>query len=183
VYPPVGTQNSKPKTQNKKKSYYLAGGRLARAKRVDLAVEACTKLNIPLKVFGKGFAGYGEELKEMAGSNIEFLGEVTEEKKLELMAHAKAYIFPSDTEDFGITPVEAMTMGTPVIAHKSGGVLETIKEGESGMFFADLSVDALIESIKASQKIKWNRQVIIESVERFSKERFVENFQKCIKSK
>lgn len=183
VYPPVETQNLKVKSQNLKKNYYLTGGRLARAKRVDLAVEACTKLKTPLKVFGKSFAGYGDELKEIAGSNVEFVGEVAEEEKYSLMAGAKAFIFPSDTEDFGITPVESMMMGTPVIVYKSGGVLETVVEGKTGLFFEKLNVDSLIDAIKASERIEWNKEKIIKNAKRFSKERFIEDFQRCIKTK
>ena len=72
IYPPVDIPKKLPKSE--KREYYLAGGRLARAKRVDLAIKACTELNLPLKVFGRSFAGYGEELKEMAGPTIEFSG-------------------------------------------------------------------------------------------------------------
>jgi glycosyltransferase involved in cell wall biosynthesis len=184
VYPPVETPRFKVQDlKNKNRNYYLAGGRLARAKRVDLAVEVCTRLKVPLKVFGKSFAGYGDELKEMAGSNVKFLGEVSEEDKFKLMSGAKAFIFPSDIEDFGITPVEAMMVGTPVIANKSGGVLETVVEGETGVFFTDLTADSLENAIKAFGRIKWNKEKIINNSERFSKERFVGNFQRYIKTK
>jgi glycosyltransferase involved in cell wall biosynthesis len=181
IYPPVVVPKNKLQDSRiKNRSYYLAGGRLARAKRVDLAVGACTKLNVPLKVFGKSFAGYGDELKEIAGSNVEFLGEVTEEKKLELMTGAKAFIFPSDTEDFGITPVEAMMMGTPVIAYKSGGVLETVSEGVTGVFFTELNTESLVNAIKASEKIKWNEKNIFKSVRRFSGVRFIKDIKRVL---
>lgn len=185
VYPPaipdvsIGIHIRYVQLRNRK--YYLAGGRLARAKRVDLAVKACTKLNLPLKVFGKSFAGYGDELKKIAGNKIEFLGEVAEEEKLKLMAGAKAYIFPSDTEDFGITPVEAMSVGTPVIAYKSGGVMETVVDGKTGIFFPELTVDSVIEAIKRFRKIKWDKEIIIRNAKKFSKERFVEEVKKIVK--
>ena len=193
VYPPVTAGISKTEnriSKGKKDSnsindiphstYYLAGGRLARAKRVDLAVEACTKLKIPLKVFGKSFAGYGDELRGIAGSNVEFLGEVSEKEKFKLMTGAKGFIFPSDTEDFGITPVEAMMMGTPVIVYKSGGVLETVVEGKTGLFFAELNINSLIDAISRFERMKWNKEEIVKNSKRFSKDRFITAFKKTL---
>src|SRR5579859_2524432 len=128
VYPPA-FRESKNKNQElkvKKEAYYLTGGRLARAKHYDLILKACSELGIPLKIFGKGFAGYQEELKNLINNlqikNVEFFGEVSDEEKLNLMQKAKAFIFAGEDEDFGIIPVEAMSVGTPVIAYKSGGV-------------------------------------------------------------
>ncbi len=139
IYPPV--ELIKRKTVKDKENpfvgsrYFLAGGRLARPKRVDLAILACNRLKLPLKVFGRAFAGYGEELKNLAGPTVEFLGEVTEEEKNKLLLGCQAYIFPAEEEDFGIGPVEAMAAGKPVIALRQGGVLESVKEGETGEFF------------------------------------------------
>ncbi|MEK7186174.1 MAG: glycosyltransferase, partial [Patescibacteria group bacterium] len=147
IYPPVDTASSglgysvelKEKKLNavklNAKRYYLAGGRLARPKHIDLIVETFSKLNMPLKVFGRGFAGYELEIKSKVKSQkskVEFLGEVTDEEKLELMKNAKAFVFASEDEDFGITPVEAMGVGTPVIAYRSGGVLETVVDPSAG---------------------------------------------------
>ena len=93
IYPPIDIPHNSYSVIHNSRSYYLAGGRLARPKRIDLAVAACTKLNLPLKVFGKEFAGYGDELRKMArlaakraGPTIEFLGEITEEEKWKLFA-------------------------------------------------------------------------------------------------
>jgi len=170
IYPPVDIPKGLPKTKEKK--YYLTGGRLARPKRVDLAVKVCTKLNIPLKVFGKEFAGYGKELREMAGPTVEFLGEVTDKKKWELMAGAKAYIFPAELEDFGITPVEAMAAGTPVIAFRSGGVVESVVDGKTGVFFDKASTNSLTKAIKKFEKSKIKPEDCINQAKKFSKERF-----------
>lgn len=146
IYPPVIL----PLIQGiRKQEFFVTGGRLASAKHIDLAVRACSSLNIPLKVFGKSFAGYGDTLKKIAGPTITFLGEITDEEKWTLLAEAKAFIFPSEDEDFGILPVESMAVGTPVLAYKSGGVRETVIEGKTGMFFDELSKDAVIKTIHA----------------------------------
>ncbi|MCL5438860.1 MAG: glycosyltransferase [Patescibacteria group bacterium] len=183
IYPPVDVVPSSlaSSVQLKRKKlnadelnveYYLAGGRLARPKHVDLIIETCTKLNLSLKVFGKSFAGYGKELRLVAGSNIEFVGEISDEEKLELMGNAKAYIFASEDEDFGITPVEAMSVGTPVIAYRSGGVLETVIEGKTGVFFDELTMDNLSKAIKKIQNTKINPADCINQAQKFSKGRF-----------
>ena len=146
IYPPVEIPNlAKGKVT---KDYYLAGGRLARAKRTDLAIKVCNKLRLPLKVFGRGFGGYAGYLKSIFGPTIEFLGEATEEQKWELYQNAKAYIYPSEKEDFGIQPVEAMAAGTPVIAYRSGGTQESVIDGKTGVFFNELTVESLSKAIK-----------------------------------
>ena len=164
------------------RSYYLAGGRLARPKHVDLIVETFAKLNLPLKIFGKGFAGYELDLKlkvKSQKSKVEFVGEVSDEEKLELMKNAKAFIFASEDEDFWITPVEAMSVGTPVIAYRSGGVLESVVEGKTGIFFDELSVESLGKAIKqfnslpaGRQGSKINSDECVAQAQKFSKERF-----------
>lgn len=159
------------------KPYFLAGGRLARPKHIDLIIEACAGLNVPLKVFGRGFAGYEEELKKALrgkgkASSIELVGEVSDEEKFELMRNAKAYIFASEDEDFGITPIEAMSVGTPVIAYRSGGVQETVIDGKTGFFFDELSVERLTSAIKQFNNSTINPKDCINHARKFSKERF-----------
>ncbi len=179
--------------------YYLAGGRLARAKHIDLIIRACIDLHKPLKIFGKSFAGYGSELEDIARSHpelvsgsqkipdqvrndslIEFLGEVTEEEKWELYRGAKAYLFASEDEDFGIMPVESMAAGTPVIAHRSGGVQETVVEGKTGLFFDGLSVQSLIEAMEKFEKMKFDPKECEKRAEKFSKERFMKEIKKIV---
>lgn len=163
-----------------RREYFLAGGRLARPKRIDLAVEVCTKLKLPLKVFGKTFVGYGEELRKMGGPTVEFVGEVTDEAKRLLMAGAKAFIFPSDQEDFGITPVEAMAVGTPVIAFRSGGVIESVIENKTGVFFNEPSVESLIKAIKQFNHLTIDPNDCIKQARQFSKVRFKKEMVKFV---
>jgi len=193
VYPPVELDLQK-ETKGQERAYFLTGGRLARAKHVDVIVQACSELGVPLKVFGKAFAGYGEELRKMANrkwlmvdgvkkSTIEFLGEVDDKEKLELMRGAKAFLFASEDEDFGITPVEAMGQGTPVIAYRSGGVKETIEEGKSGLFFDQLNKESLIEQLKVFDKKKLKEEECIARAKKFSKERFFKEVASVISKK
>ena len=187
IYPPadIPSINHQPLAINRR-GYYLAGGRLARPKRVDLAVKACTKLKLPLKVFGKEFAGYGEELRKMAGSTVEFLGEISDEEKFRVMAGAKAFIFPAEFEDFGITPVEAMAVGTPVIALFSGGVKETVIEGKTGIFFDEPTVKSLSSAIRSFDKSihrSITSEACIRQAQKFSKERFKKEVFRFIKLK
>lgn len=192
IYPPIEIPTIKSKILNHK-SYFLTGGRLARPKRIDLAVKVCTKLKLPLKVFGKEFAGYGEELRKIAGPTVEFLGEISDEEKFRVMAGAKAFIFPAEFEDFGITPVEAMAVGTPVIARRSGGVKESVIEGKTGIFFPPAAPERssggrgdeplfnnLVEAIKKFEKTKINPEDCIAQAKKFSKERFIKEIKAFI---
>lgn len=186
VYPPVEISSKYQVESSKKKkrstnyqlpttSYYLTGGRLARAKGTDVIVKAFNKNEMPLKIFGKGFAGFEEELRTKIKdqrSKVEFLGEVTDEEKFELMANAKAFVFSSYDEDFGITPVESMGVGTPVIAFKSGGVKETVTEGVSGMFYEKNTPEELNNAIKRFEKTKFEAVKVKKSAEKFSAKEF-----------
>lgn len=124
---------------------FVTMGRLAPAKRVDIIVEACTKLSLPLTVIGDG-PDY-PRLKSLAGPTITFLNKstgtrVSDQDMPNHLAKAEAFIFAS-FDDFGIAPIEAMATGTPVIAYKAGGALDYIKEGKTGLFFTEQTVESL----------------------------------------
>lgn len=157
------------------KPYYLAGGRLARAKGIDIIIDTFLKNGKPLKIFGRGFAGFEEELKSRVASRrsqIEFVGEVSDEEKIELMRNAKAYIFASFDEDFGITPVEAMSVGTPVLAYASGGVKETVIDQKTGIFFEENTPDAINPAIEKFESLKINSEACRKQAQNFSAEVF-----------
>lgn len=178
IYPPVSLVKEVNPFQNKLQGYYLYIGRITRSKHVDLAIEACVQLGYDLKVVG---VGKGEEyLQSIANGKIEFLGAVSDEQLVQLYANATALLFPSEDEDFGIVPVEAMMAGVPVIAHASGGPKETIVDGKTGVLFDDLSTQGLVQAIKAFEQKEWNRGAIQKHAQKFSKERFQEEIQQLI---
>lgn len=176
VYPPVDIVGK----AAKKKDYFVAGGRLARPKHVDLIIKAANELGVPLKIFGKGFAGYGEELQTLAGKTVSFVGEVSDVKKLQLMSQAKAFIMASEDEDFGIVPVEAMGVGTPVIAYYSGGLKESVVGGKTGVFFDKLEIESLVGAMKKFEKAKIVSTVCINQAKNFSKTNFMKQIKETV---
>jgi len=150
--------------------YYLYVNRLAWSKHPEMAVEVCTTLNLPLKVVGSG--KMLDQLKAMAGPTIEFCGFVPDRKLADLYLGATALLYPVADEDFGMIPVEAMGYGLPVIAHRSGGPLESIIDGKTGVFFDDLSVAGLSKAIEQHQKLKLDKKAIHKQARQFSEERF-----------
>lgn len=144
IYPPVqAAERFQPATHVE--DYFLSVGRLIPYKRVDLLVEACTRLGLPLKVAGSGRDL--DRLKAMAGPTVEFLGYVPDADLPDLYARAKAFVFPG-LEDFGITPVQAQAAGRPVLAYKGGGSLDTVIEGQTGAFFTEQTVEALMTALQ-----------------------------------
>lgn len=181
IYPPVELDHVVKGL--KKQDYLLAGGRLSRAKRIDLAIEACKKLNLKLKIFGKGFGNIKDELSKISSKNIEFVGEVDDYEKMKLFAESRGYILPADNEDFGIVAVESMASGTPVIAYRSGGLKESVVEGKTGLFFDELSVESVIDAINKFGQMKFRQEDCINQAKKFSKERFKEEMLQFVNAK
>lgn len=149
---------------------YLAIGRLIPYKRFDLPILAAQKMGISLTVVGDG--PEMKRLKKLAkGADVTFLGKVSDEELRKIYQNSKALLFPQ-VEDFGIVPLEAMACGTPVIAFGKGGALETVKEGVSGLFFEEQTVDSLCSAIQRFERQKWDAHVVADSVSSFSTARF-----------
>jgi len=165
-----------------RQNYFLTGGRLARAKRYDIAILACNQLNLKLKIFGRDFANFYDELKKIAGPNIEFLGEVSQSQKDQLYSQSKAFIFCSDNEDFGMVPVESMAHGCPVIAYKSGGTTETVVDGKTGVFFDELTTKSCVSAIQKFKKSKIKSEDCIFRASDFSTEKFISKIKKIVLS-
>ncbi len=125
-------------------SAYLMVGAFAPNKRVDLAIEAFNRLKLPLRIVGEGQDG--ERLRSLAGPSIEFLGSLSNERIAELYSQSRAFVFPG-LEDFGITPVEALAAGLPVIALGQGGALESL-DAKTGIFFLEQTVESLMEAVQ-----------------------------------
>lgn len=123
--------------------YYLCAGQITPYKKIDIAVEACTRLNRPLIVIG---SGADEALKRKAGPNVRFLGAVDNETMSHYFRTCRALIFPG-VEDFGIVPLEVMASGRPVIAFARGGATETVIDGETGLFFHEQTPESLTEAM------------------------------------
>ena len=167
VYPPV--EVDKFCLSGNPKKYYLAGGRLVPYKRIDLAVRAFSRLGIPLKIFGIG--PERKYLKRLAKSNVEFLGRVSDEEKARLYSDCIAYLNPQE-EDFGITAVEAMASGRPVIAYRRGGATETVVEGVTGEFFDEQIWEDLADRILRFKPQSYDSIKIRQHAEQFSSETF-----------
>jgi len=167
IHPPVDTHRFS--ISNEPKSYFLTGGRLVAYKRYDLVIEAANRLKVPLKIFGTG--PIEADLRRMAGSTIEFLGRVSDDEQARLYAGARAFIHPQE-EDFGITPVESMASGVPVIAWKRGGATETVVEGMTGVFFEEQIWEELADLMLRWNDRDWNPQAIKSYSEKFSRARF-----------
>ncbi|MEK7665719.1 MAG: glycosyltransferase [Patescibacteria group bacterium] len=175
IYPPVSIEPFA--ISNDQKTYYLAGGRLVSYKRIDLVIETCNRLRLPLKIFGSG--PMETELKHKAGPTIEFVGRVSEKEKAKLYADCIAYIHPQE-EDFGITAVEAMASGRPVIAYHRGGAIETVIEGITGTFFNEQSWEALGDTLLRFDASHFDPQRIRTHVQQFSTEAFEQKIKHVV---
>ena len=125
-------------------------------------------------------AGLSAVASAKAEPTIEFLGEINQDQKAQLYSQAKAFMFCSDNEDFGIVPVESMGYGCPVIAYKSGGVTETVIEGKTGIFFNKLTPKSCAQAIQKFQKLKINPQDCVSRAADFSQEKFVQKIKDLI---
>lgn len=179
IYPPV----SLPEIPSVgKQDYYFMVARLVGAKGLDMAVEAANETGIKLKIAGvsQGYSSVYKTISKKAQKNIEFLGYVSDEELVRLYAGAKAFFALSQDEDFGITPVESMLCGTPVIAFDGGGYKETVVDGKTGIFFKEPTVDGLVGAIKKFEKLKLKPEDCKKQANKFSKERFIKEIQKFV---
>jgi len=152
IHPPIIGQSPIIKIDpDNKQEYYLSVSRLAPTKHFDLIINAANKKGFRLKIVGNG-KEY-KALKAIAGPTVELLGGVSDENLHKLYANAKAFIYASVNEDFGMVPVEAMAHGVPVIAYASGGVKETVADNRNGFLYTKLTEDAIIESVNKLESL------------------------------
>lgn len=177
VHPPVDV-SAFGADEQETRGYYLTLSRLERHKRTAKVVQAANTLGIPLKVAGTG-TEY-DRLQELAGPTVELCGYVSEERKQELMSGAKAFVMAADNEDFGMTPIEAMASGTPVIGVDDGFTKHQVLDGQNGLLFEKGSVgDAITRFERAG--VEWSDKVIEDwTAQNFGTEKFRNGMQEAI---
>lgn len=178
VYPPV----SLPQVKNvKKDDYYLVVSRIVGAKGLEMAVAAAMQAGFKLKIAGSA-AGYFDvqKLKEQGKGRVEFLGQVTDEELAALYKGAKAFLALARDEDFGITPVEAMMSGTPVIAFNGGGYKETVVDGKTGVLFDEYSVSELLAAMRTLEASHIQAQACENQAKKFDKTIFIKKMHEII---
>ncbi|MBI3624256.1 glycosyltransferase [Candidatus Saccharibacteria bacterium] len=148
---------------------FIITGRQTPYKRFDLAVEACTKLNLPLVVIGNG--PDHAKLEAMAGPSVIFMTSVNDEQLAMCLQSAAGFIFPTQ-DDFGIAAVEALAAGTPVIAYKGGGALDYVVPGKTGVFFEQQTVDSLAKALQNFRSDNFSTHELRQAAQQFSPEHF-----------
>ncbi|TAK96629.1 glycosyltransferase family 4 protein [Patescibacteria group bacterium] len=188
IYPPINNDRLNQEVVDEKREnnkmaqqYFLVVSRLSPYKKVELVVEAFNKLELPLVVIGEGKERH--RLEKLAGKTIQVLGWKSDREVQNYYQNARALIFPT-LDDFGLTMVEAMSQGTPVIAFRKGGALEIIEEGVTGEFFNAQTPEVLADGVRRfmEKESQYNREKIKECARQFSKERFKREMLDFLKS-
>jgi glycosyltransferase involved in cell wall biosynthesis len=175
IYPPVDTENFL--ISEDLGNYFITGGRLVPYKRFDLIIQTFNRLKYPLKIFGTG--PEMEHLMRLAKPNIEFVGRVSDEQKAQLMSRALAFIHPQ-LEDAGVTPLESMASGRPVIAYGQGGATETIIPHETGIFFREQSWNSLLDAVLNFDANSWDGPAIREHAKKFDTNSFKQTIKQYV---
>jgi len=176
VYPPVDTVFYHPASASRA-SHFLVVSALVPYKRIDLAVDACQRVGVPLRIVGDG--PDRRRLEAASGRSVTFLGRLTDEQIRSEYQSALAVLLPGE-EDFGIVPVEAQACGTPVVALAAGGALETVVDGETGALFHEGTAAAMAAALQRVMAVPLDRDRMRERAERFSRERHVAGMRAVI---
>ena len=177
VFPPVNTVRFQKAAGDTARQGFLISGRQTPYKRFDLAVEACSKLSVPLTVIGDG--PDNARLRKLAGPSVTFLGAVDDTQQERAFASAEALLFPG-LDDFGITPVEALAAGTPVIAYQGGGALDYVVPGKTGEFFTAPTVSSLRAAIQKFDPSTYKQSDLQAMAANFTPEIFRTHMQSVI---
>ncbi len=164
----------------RKKDYFLIVSQLTPYKKIDVAIMAFNKLKLPLVIIGEG--PERKKLEKMAKENIKFLGWQADETLWQYYQNCTAFVFPGE-DDFGISPVEAMGFGKPVLALSRGGALETVVEGVTGEFFEDPDPAVLADGVRRLRENlpNYNPEEIKKQAQKFNKERFIKEINNFVK--
>ena len=178
IYPPVDVLKLEPHFNNfEKGNYFVVVSRLVSWKRIDIAIMACKKLGINLKIIGEG-PDY-RRLKQLSDEHIEFLGYISEEKKFQILSKCAGLIH-TQKEDFGIVPIEAMALGKPVIAFKAGGVMDTVVEDKTGIMFDEQTPASLISALEDFEEIGFDKNDCRRQAMQFDTTAFVKKIKDVI---
>lgn len=178
IYPPVEMPIGVPKDEDG--GYYLIVSQLLPHKNIEVAIDAFNKLGLPLFIIGEG--PLKRKLKRMADKNIRILGYQNDEEIEKLYQECRAFILPQE-EEFGITPIEAMFRGKPVLALRRGGALEYVLESLNGEFFDDAVPEVLADGVRRlnANYPNYSPLVIKKSVQKFRKGRFINEIREFIR--
>lgn len=184
VFPPVDTDRFRlardRKTPGDKPRHgFVTVGRQQPYKRTDLIIEACNRLQLPLTVLGGG--PDHDKLKALAGPTVTIIpkAQASDQVVTDAMQHAEGFIFAA-FEDFGITPIEAMAAGTPVIGYRAGGALDYIEPGVTGQFFDEQTVESLVAALGSFKPKDYDHAAIARHAERFSAQHFREHMSALV---
>ncbi len=176
IYPPVDCGRFAA-TPRRPQGYYLVVSALVPYKRIDLAIEACTRLNRPLVVVGTGPCQ--AQWQRLAGPTVRFVNWLSPNALAEAYAGAEALLHPQE-EDFGIAAVEAQAAGCPVIAYGKGGGGETVVHQHPGYLFHEQTVDAVMRAMESAAAVSWDARTLQRHAQRFDHAVFVEQFRQCV---
>lgn len=179
VYPPVPSLNDPTRNRPEGGDYFLVVSRLSAYKKIDIIVQAFSMLNVPLVVVGTG--AEEERLKKMAGKTVTFAGFVSDAELAGYYAGCRAFVTVCD-DDFGMSAVEALSFGKPVLAYQKGGVMEWMEEGRTGEFFTAQTVEAVSDGVRSfmQKKKKYDQAYVMRKADTFSEKRFSEDFLRLI---
>jgi glycosyltransferase involved in cell wall biosynthesis len=180
IPPPVEVSRFTFDPTTRPEDYFLIVSRLMPYKRIDLAIEACNQLRLPLVIIGSGRDE--NRLKRIAGPTIRFKGQLSDQEILYYYAHCRALLLPGE-EDFGITPLEAQASGRPVIAYAAGGALASVIDNVTGTFFHQQTVESLVEVLASFDEHRYDPQTIYNHALEFDQPRFRRRIQQFIAAK
>ena len=178
VHPPVDIARFAAGRASTKRDGYILWGRHVHYKRFDHAVLACSQLGIPLTVVGSG--PDTERLKTLAGPSITFTGRISDKELVERAHRARAFLFPGE-EDFGLSAVEALAAGLPVIGFAKGGILDIVTDGETGILYKEQSVEQLARAIRRFEATTFKAIDLTNRSKRFAQQLFDTKIQEIVR--
>jgi glycosyltransferase involved in cell wall biosynthesis len=180
IFPPVDVERfTSPAPSDKPREGFLTVSRLVPMKRIDIIIQACAQLDSPLTIIGRGPELHN--LQTLAGSNVTFITNASDEEVTHHMQTAEAFLFAAH-EDFGITPIEAMAAGTPVIAYKAGGALDYVEPGVTGEFFEEQTAESLAHVLQDFNASHYDAATIQQQTKQFSVQEFHNKMNSFLRS-